>query len=332
MPSTSPDAAPRRGRRRFTGRSVPAVVAVTVAAAAIGAVVVRGAPPERPTLRSAALAASIDADHVARDRASRSAFRAPDPAPQTKVTVTHDGSSRDVVTSAATVGDLLAGLGVTLDADDEVTPPLDAPPGGTVTVVRVDVTQVTEERPLAVAEQRRDDVTLPKGETRVEADGSPGMERVVFLVTRRDGRISSKRELSSEIVTPATPRVVIVGRGGGRGAPAGVDDDVPLKLRIAEGDAPAAPAPGDTPTPGAAGGHQEGGASWYHYRPGTCAHRTLPKGTVVKVINLATGQSATCTVADRGPFVAGRIIDLDRSVFLAIAGPNQGVVRVRIEW
>jgi rare lipoprotein A (peptidoglycan hydrolase) len=37
-------------------------------------------------------------------------------------------------------------------------------------------------------------------------------------------------------------------------------------------------------------------------------------------------------VADRGPFVAGRIIDLDRSVFLAIAGPNQGVVRVRIEW
>jgi rare lipoprotein A (peptidoglycan hydrolase) len=37
-------------------------------------------------------------------------------------------------------------------------------------------------------------------------------------------------------------------------------------------------------------------------------------------------------VADRGPFVAGRIIDLDRSVFLAIAESGQGVVRVRIEW
>jgi rare lipoprotein A len=108
---------------------------------------------------------------------------------------------------------------------------------------------------------------------------------------------------------------------------------VPLKLRIAEGGAPAvASAAGENPAPGAPGGHQEGGASWYHNRPGTCAHRTLPKGTVVKVTNLATGQSATCTVADRGPFVAGRIIDLDRSVFLAIAGPNQGVVRVRIEW
>jgi hypothetical protein len=332
MPPTSPDAAPSRRRRRFAGRSVPAVVAVTVATAAVGVAAVRGLSSDRPTLRSAALAASIDADHLARDRASRSEFREPAAPPQAKVTVTHDGSSREVMTSAATVGELLADLGVTLDADDEVTPPLDAPPSATVTVVRVQVTQETEERPLAVAEQRHDDAALPKGETRVEQDGSPGMERVVFLVTRRDGRISSKRELSSEIVTPAQPRVVIVGRGGGRGAPAGVDDEIPLKLRIAEGDASAnTPAPADT-TPTAAGGHQEGGASWYHYKPGTCAHRTLPKGTVVKVINLATGQTATCTVADRGPFVAGRIIDLDRSVFLAIAGPNQGVVRVRIEW
>jgi hypothetical protein len=304
-----------------------------VATAAVGVAAVRGLSSDRPTLRSAALAASIDADHLARDRASRSAVREPDPPPQTKVTVTHDGVSREVMTSAATVGDLLAGLGIALDSDDEVTPPLDAPPGSTVTVVRVEVGQVTEERPLAVAEQRRDDVTLPKGETRVEQDGSPGVERVVYLVTRRDGRISSKRQLSSEIVTRAVPRVVVVGRGGGRNVPADIGDDVPLKLRIAEGGAPAVGrAAGDNPVPGAAGGHQEGGASWYRYRPGTCAHRTLPKGTVVKVTNLATGQSATCTVADRGPFVAGRIIDLDRSVFLAIAGPNQGVVRVRIEW
>ena len=53
---------------------------------------------------------------------------------------------------------------------------------------------------------------------------------------------------------------------------------------------------------------------------------------MVKVTNLASGQSTTCTVADRGPFVAGRIIDLDWSVFLAIASGSQGVARVRIEW
>ncbi|HKN37570.1 MAG TPA: septal ring lytic transglycosylase RlpA family protein, partial [Acidimicrobiia bacterium] len=132
---------------------------------------------------------------------------------------------------------------------------------------------------------------------------------------------------------------VFVGRGGGRGAPTDIDEDLPFKLQLAEGGADDSSGPppvrrfaaSDGPAP-TGSGSQEGGASWYHYKPGTCAHRTLPKGTVVTVTNLATGRSATCTVADRGPFVAGRIIDLDRSVFLAIASGNEGVVRVRIEW
>ena len=152
---------------------------------------------------------------------------------------------------------------------------------------------------------------------------------MVFEVTRRNGRIVAKKKISAEIVTPASPRVVFVGRGGGRGAPA--DEDIPLKLRLAQEAFDGSKRAGSGAPPPR--GQQEGGASWYRYKPGTCAHRTLPKGTVVKVINVKTGRSANCTVADRGPFIAGRIIDLDHSVFLAIAeSPGQGVVRVRIEW
>jgi hypothetical protein len=226
-----------------------------------------------------------------------------------------------------------------------------APESTSTTVMRVEVTQVTEERPLAVPKVLLDDPALPRGETRVEADGSPGVERVVFEVTRHNGRIVAKRLMSSEIVTPASPRVVYVGRGGGRGAPTD-SEDIPLKLRLAQGadvagptTGASGPAAGRAPKPRIAAsegpgsdgpspsGQQEGGASWYHYKPGTCAHRTLPKGTVVKVTNLENGQTANCTVADRGPFVGGRIIDLDRSVFMAIAdSPGQGVLRVRIEW
>jgi peptidoglycan lytic transglycosylase len=205
-----------------------------------------------------------------------------------------------------------------------------APSTTSSTAARVEVTQVTEERVIPVPKELHDDPALPRGETRVEADGSPGRERVVFEITRRNGRITAKRQISSEIITPAQPRVVFVGRGGGRGAPAD-DGDVPLKLRIAqEGfDAARSPSAGRPPS----SGQQEGGASWYHYKAGTCAHRKLPKGTVVKVTNLKTGASTSCTVADRGPFIAGRIIDLDRSVFLAIAeSPGQGVLQVRIEW
>jgi hypothetical protein len=282
MPPTSTDAW-KRHRRRVAGLSGAAVVAVVVVAAAGGSAVARNVSGgHRPTLRSAALAASVDADRLARDRASRSDFRdLPVPAPDTR-----------------------------------------PEPAAVVEPVRDETSEVTEDRVVPVTEARRDDPALPRGETRVEADGSPGLQRMVFRVTRRNGRVVSRRLVSSQVVTPAQPRVVVVGRGGGRTVPTDVAD-MPLKLRIAYG---------DTSVDGPAGGSQEGGASWYNYKPGTCAHRTLPKGTVVKVTNLATGQSATCTVADRGPFVAGRIIDLDRSVFIAIASGNQGVVRVRIEW
>jgi hypothetical protein len=198
--------------------------------------------------------------------------------------------------------------------------PRPAPPVSTTTatrVVRVDVSRVTEERAIPMPKELRDDPMLPRGETRVEADGSPGVERVTFEVVRRDGRITARRQVAVETVRPATPRVVVVGRRRAPAVPSEWDRDVPLKLQIATG---------------AVGGRQEGTASWYHYKPGTCAHRSIPKGTVVRVTNLATGRTATCTVADRGPFVGGRIIDLDRSVFLAIAGPDEGLVRVRIDW
>jgi rare lipoprotein A (peptidoglycan hydrolase) len=90
--------------------------------------------------------------------------------------------------------------------------------------------------------------------------------------------------------------------------------------------------PAPDPEPEAPANEQTGGASWYHYRSGECAHRTIPKGTTVTVTNLATGASTTCVVTDRGPYSGSRIIDLDDGTFSAIASPGQGVVQVRITW
>jgi rare lipoprotein A len=42
----------------------------------------------------------------------------------------------------------------------------------------------------------------------------------------------------------------------------------------------------------------------------TAAHRTLPFGTRVLVTNVKTGRSVIVRINDRGPFIAGRIIDL----------------------
>jgi hypothetical protein len=77
---------------------------------------------------------------------------------------------------------------------------------------------------------------------------------------------------------------------------------------------------------------QTGQASWFQAPAGTCAHRTLPFGTVLTVTNLGNARQVQCRVADRGPFVAGRIIDLDREDFDRIATASQGVISVRITW
>jgi rare lipoprotein A len=42
----------------------------------------------------------------------------------------------------------------------------------------------------------------------------------------------------------------------------------------------------------------------------TAAHRTLPFGTKVTVVNRRNGRSAVVRINDRGPFVNGRVIDL----------------------
>src|SRR5687767_8980161 len=42
----------------------------------------------------------------------------------------------------------------------------------------------------------------------------------------------------------------------------------------------------------------------------TAAHRSLPFGTTVKVTHLGNRRSVTVRINDRGPFVAGRVIDL----------------------
>ena len=54
----------------------------------------------------------------------------------------------------------------------------------------------------------------------------------------------------------------------------------------------------------------------------TAAHRTLPFGTMVKVTNLKNGRSVVVRINDRGPFLAGRIVDLNKAAanVLGISG------------
>jgi len=76
-----------------------------------------------------------------------------------------------------------------------------------------------------------------------------------------------------------------------------------------------------------------GEATWYSAAPaGMCASPTLPFGTVLTVVNDATGASTQCTVDDREGAGYPRVVDLSPDGFSQIADLSQGVVEVTISW
>ena len=99
------------------------------------------------------------------------------------------------------------------------------------------------------------------------------------------------------------------------------------------------------PLPDPDGFVQFGKASWYgkqfHGRPTasgeiynmyrkSAAHKTLPMGTYVRVLNLSNKKGIVVRINDRGPFVKGRIIDLSYGAAKTIGLIGPGVARVKI--
>ena len=93
------------------------------------------------------------------------------------------------------------------------------------------------------------------------------------------------------------------------------------------------PPPTTTTTRPAPTNSEVGDATWYAAAPsGYCASPTLPFGTVLTVVNNATGASTVCTVDDREEAGYPRVVDLSPEGFDQIADTSQGVVQVTISW
>ncbi|MGA7384723.1 MAG: septal ring lytic transglycosylase RlpA family protein [Methylocella sp.] len=75
-----------------------------------------------------------------------------------------------------------------------------------------------------------------------------------------------------------------------------------------------------------------GKASYYRGRGRmTCAHRSLPLGTHVRVTNLSNNRSAVLVVSDRGPFIEGRIIDVSNYAADLLGFRRAGLAHVTVE-
>jgi rare lipoprotein A len=92
--------------------------------------------------------------------------------------------------------------------------------------------------------------------------------------------------------------------------------------------------------------YQFGIASWYgHFFQGkttasgvpyneyamTCAHRTLPLGSILRVTNLRNNRSVIVTVNDRGPVPKDRVIDLSKAAAEDLGFSERGLAPVKVE-
>jgi len=108
---------------------------------------------------------------------------------------------------------------------------------------------------------------------------------------------------------------------------------------------PAPPAPPPAPVAERPSFTQTGVASWYgrnhqgkktaegqpfDMNKLTAAHRTLPLGTTVRVTNLDNNKAVKARINDRGPYIAGRVIDLSARAAKELE-IDDGTARVRVE-
>jgi rare lipoprotein A len=124
--------------------------------------------------------------------------------------------------------------------------------------------------------------------------------------SRRASRSAAAAEAREERRSRRASRVTTTAYSGGGGGSSGIASYYWQPQRVASG-------------------------GWFNPNAMTAAHKTLPFGTRVRVTNGNTGRSAVVTINDRGPYVAGRVIDLSKAAASSVGMIGSGLARVRME-
>ena len=214
------------------------------------------------------------------------------------VSIKVDGGTNEYPTYQRKVGDVLDETGIALRDEDIVKPEREAllDRETTVTITRVEIKEETAEKKIAYETVEKEDDELSFRKRIVTQKGENGVRSYRYRVSYHDGKEVGRKLLGSEITKDPVKEIVTQG--------------TQVKL----------------------GKSHTGGASWYVWT-GTmaAANPWLPMGSYVKVTNKANGKSVIVKINDRGPFVGGRIIDLDKVAFAKIASVGAGVIDVKME-
>lgn len=215
-----------------------------------------------------------------------------------EVSVNIDGGEKKFISQERTVGEMLSSGDIDLNDDDIVKPDREVllTEGLKITVTRVEIREEIKETPIAFETKTTEDDELSWRKKITTQKGEKGIKATTYRVAYHDGKEVNRKIMKTEVMKEPVAEVVTQGTF--------------VKL----------------------GKKHEGGASWYAWT-GTmaAANPWLPKGSYVKVTNLENGKSVIVVINDRGPFVGGRIIDLDKVAFAKIASIGAGVINVKME-
>ncbi len=214
------------------------------------------------------------------------------------ITVHADGEERHFTTKRDTITHFLAQNAITLDENDLITPKKEK----TITNdIEIDIVRVTYKEdvvakkiPFETVHKKDDTISFLKKFT--QQHGKNGTKEITYRIAYHDGKEVDRKKVSEEVTQKPIDEIIVQG----------------TKVKL--------------------GKKHTGACSWYaHTGTMAAANPWLPKGSYVKVTNKANGKSVIVKINDRGPFVPGRIIDLDKVAFEKIASLGAGVIDVKME-
>lgn len=251
---------------------------------------------------------------------------------QYRVSVQAGGKTQQL-TLGGTVRDALTKAGVGFDSDDIISTSLDTQlsEGMNIKLVKVDTKTVVKSVPIKFTTTKKDSPTLYKGETEIKTKGVNGTKTETWIIRIEDG-VPVKQSLSQSVITKQpTTQVELTGT---KKKPATSSDSSTTgsnssSTSTSTGSTNTTPASGNTckasyywdPQPTASG-------EWFNPNAMTAAHKTLKLGSMVKVTNPSNGRTVVVRINDRGPYIAGRCLDLSRAAMQAIGGTSAGVITV----
>jgi uncharacterized protein YabE (DUF348 family) len=215
-----------------------------------------------------------------------------------KISIKADGETKESVMYRRTVAEAFEEMGISVKEEDIVKPEremvLDREMK--ISVTRVEIREETVEKKIAFETVEKEDDELSFRKRIVTQKGESGVRSYRYRVSYHDGKEVGRKLLGNEITKEPVKEVVTQG------------------------------------TYVKTGKSHRGAASWYAWT-GTmaAANPWLPMGSYVKVTNMENGKSVIVKINDRGPFVPGRIIDLDKVAFQKIASIGAGVINVKME-